>query len=539
LLRGNADAGVADLEAEQKPAVDRGPGFDDQFDPAFFGELDGVVQQVEQDLVNALFVAGHGAGHFRRAAQRQVQPLGHRPRRDGAQGMLGSAAGRERLALNLHVARLDLGQVEDVVQQVQQAVGGELHRLQVFALFLGQVRRESEIGHAEDAVHGRANLMRNVGEELVLQPVGALASFLLDAELARALLDGALQTGLLPEMAQPGLPQIEMHAGQHQDDGQKPRQWVGPPGRMNAELEHRRRLAPAPVAVKTAHLEPVPARRQVRELNFRQAGLLPLVRQPDQPVEVPLRRRPCKAQHGKARGESVVPVLDFDPLMRVQALFAEPDRGEHRLGRSGRGLGGRLAEPCQPAAGADPHAVRLGGERIRVAVVPDQTVSAPVLDPALAVEHSHAAIRARPKLPVGVELGEVQQLRGQSVGRAEMPELQPLARVRSQRQAGGDAVDKPDLPARADRNAVHRIIQQPVLFPEAGPHAAEIAEQPFFRAEPNDAAGPCRHSQAAQRSIPGQREIRHLSVRLDDYERRTLGHGAIDLSSRPLGQPHH
>ena len=69
-------------------------------------------------------------------------------------------------------ARFDLGEVENVVDDVEQRVGGELHRFEIVALLRGQFCLKREIGHADDAVERRSDLVAHVGEELALGLAG-------------------------------------------------------------------------------------------------------------------------------------------------------------------------------------------------------------------------------------------------------------------------------------------------------------------------------------------------------------------------------
>jgi len=65
--------------------------------------------------------------------------------------------------------------------------------LGVFALHGTEVEVEEEPGHADHAVHGRADFVAHVGEEFALGLAGDLGGLLGGAQLARALLDQALE----------------------------------------------------------------------------------------------------------------------------------------------------------------------------------------------------------------------------------------------------------------------------------------------------------------------------------------------------------
>ena len=138
------------------------------------GELDGVADEVEQDLPQPARVADQGVGHLRLDLAGQLQPLpvgaeGQRPEglpQDVPQGEVG--------AVELELAGLDLGEVEQVVDHLQQGLRRGLDDRQVLALLARQRRVEGELGHAEDGVHGGADLVADVGQELILGPARRL-----------------------------------------------------------------------------------------------------------------------------------------------------------------------------------------------------------------------------------------------------------------------------------------------------------------------------------------------------------------------------
>jgi len=80
--------------------------------------------------------------------------------------------------VEFELAGLDLGEVEQVVDEAEQAAGRRLDRLQALALVLGQVGAEHQFGHAEDGAEGGADLVTDVGQEIVLGPVGRLRRLL-------------------------------------------------------------------------------------------------------------------------------------------------------------------------------------------------------------------------------------------------------------------------------------------------------------------------------------------------------------------------
>jgi hypothetical protein len=135
------------------------------------GELAGVGEQVAQDLLQALLVGDDGGRQRLVAGDEEIEAvlLGH-----GAEGALDVVAEvdeRDGAAVELHLAGLDLGEVEDVVDEGQKVVAGgvdrlgelDLLRLEVALAVVGEHAREDE-----QRVERRAQLVAHVGQELGL-----------------------------------------------------------------------------------------------------------------------------------------------------------------------------------------------------------------------------------------------------------------------------------------------------------------------------------------------------------------------------------
>ncbi len=78
----------------------------------------------------------------------------------------------ERNAVEHQLASLDLGEVEDLVDDPQQVVGGFLDGVQVVQLTWRQLAFLQQMGKAEDAVERGADLVAHVGQELRLDAAG-------------------------------------------------------------------------------------------------------------------------------------------------------------------------------------------------------------------------------------------------------------------------------------------------------------------------------------------------------------------------------
>ena len=97
--------------------------------------------------------------------------------------------------LQVQPARLDLGKIEDVVDNRQEVLAGIDHRAGVFPLPRREAAVEEQFGHAHDGVERRADFVAHVGKEVAL----GLAGRLDDADL---LLDRVVGEGQLMRLSQ-------------------------------------------------------------------------------------------------------------------------------------------------------------------------------------------------------------------------------------------------------------------------------------------------------------------------------------------------
>ena len=95
-----------------------------------------------------------------------------RARGEHPAGPLDRLAQVEVGGIELELARLDLREVEDVVDDRQQRLAGGGDRLGVLALRLVELGVEQQLAHADHAVHRRADLVADVGHEHRLHPRG-------------------------------------------------------------------------------------------------------------------------------------------------------------------------------------------------------------------------------------------------------------------------------------------------------------------------------------------------------------------------------
>jgi hypothetical protein len=73
--------------------------------------------------------------------------------------------GREAYLLQHHFAGLQLGQVQNIVDDDQQIVGGSGNGLPVAALGRSQGGFSQQLAHSQNGVHGRADFVAHIGQE--------------------------------------------------------------------------------------------------------------------------------------------------------------------------------------------------------------------------------------------------------------------------------------------------------------------------------------------------------------------------------------
>ena len=172
----HADAGVDDAQPRQCHAARCGgwQRVDQQPHLAPVGELDRVANQIEDHLLEPLAVDLDPLVQRRIEHRLELQPLG--PRLRSHQGLdLGQQARQvDRMGRQLEPARLQLGQVQHIVEDGQQVLAGLARDLQMLALLRIERGAVEQRHHAQQAVEGRAQLVAHVGQEGALGPVGLL-----------------------------------------------------------------------------------------------------------------------------------------------------------------------------------------------------------------------------------------------------------------------------------------------------------------------------------------------------------------------------
>ena len=181
----DADAGVADRVTDPAARLisavlvcGGGLASEREEDRAALGKFDGVAQQVAEDLLDPVGVAEHRLGQVRgdHRAQQDALRRGHFDER--LHDSFRESPRAERDAFEFEPVRLDLRQIKDVVEQMHQRLGRHPQGIDLAVLRFGERRVEQQVGHADDAVHRRADLVTHVGQETRLGDVGTFGLFL-------------------------------------------------------------------------------------------------------------------------------------------------------------------------------------------------------------------------------------------------------------------------------------------------------------------------------------------------------------------------
>ncbi len=141
-------------------------------DRAAFGKFDGVSDEVQQNLPQPQQIAAQPRRHVGIDGLDQAQPLGGRPLAEQAEGVIDDLHQPELGFLQQQPTGLDLGQIQDVVENPQQMLGGVVD-LEQGSPLLGRVDFLAEqIGQPDDRVHRRADFVAHVGQKRALGPIG-------------------------------------------------------------------------------------------------------------------------------------------------------------------------------------------------------------------------------------------------------------------------------------------------------------------------------------------------------------------------------
>ena len=187
MLGRHADSGILDPE-DQGDAFVVAPNFayaDEHV--SGFGEFDGIGQQIDQDLAETQRVADQPrkiGGQTIVEDQFELLRLGMLL--DHEQGVLQHRVQFEGRRFHSHLAGLELGEIQDVIEYPQQRPRRRVNLGDILVLLRRKARLKRQVGHAENGIHRRADFMAHVGQEYRLRfhchlgPRPRLKQFVLD-----------------------------------------------------------------------------------------------------------------------------------------------------------------------------------------------------------------------------------------------------------------------------------------------------------------------------------------------------------------------
>ncbi len=169
LVLRDADPGILHREADQSRLAGR--RLDADRHGAFGRELERIVHEIGEHLSEPDRIRpDHRLGR-QGDLRREIEALAIRPVREQPQDAFDRLADVEIERFDLQLAGLDLGQVEDVVDDGEQAFAGPCDHLRLAARVARQVSLRQEFRHDQDAVHRRADFVAHGRQEVGLGAV--------------------------------------------------------------------------------------------------------------------------------------------------------------------------------------------------------------------------------------------------------------------------------------------------------------------------------------------------------------------------------
>ena len=174
LLGRHADTGVLHPKMQFHAVCGPGHGFNSHHDLAAFGEFDGVVAQVDQDLAQPQGVAQQRRGDIGCGGEDQLQALVFGFHADQAGKIFHHVFELEGNRFHAHLAGFDFGKIKNVIDDAQQVLSSQVHFFNVVALLVIQFGLQRQVAHADDGIHRGADLVAHVGQKLRLHAGGIL-----------------------------------------------------------------------------------------------------------------------------------------------------------------------------------------------------------------------------------------------------------------------------------------------------------------------------------------------------------------------------
>src|SRR5437899_1169526 len=184
----DADSGVAHGEITVHLATVARLGLNAHHHFAALGELDCIAHQVEYDLAQPHRVAEQRIGGVGPDFIGELEALSVGPERQRFHGVAQGLAQGERDGLDLQPPRLDLREIQNIVDDRQEGGARGLYEIEVLALLRRQSRLQSELGPPDDGIHRSPDFVTHVSQKLRLRQVRGLGRPLRLVQLLLALL---------------------------------------------------------------------------------------------------------------------------------------------------------------------------------------------------------------------------------------------------------------------------------------------------------------------------------------------------------------
>ncbi len=195
-FNGNAHAGVGNGNVQAHLLACDGFDFRTDEDVSLLGEFDGVSDQVHDELTQPRWISDQYSRHLGRYTGKHLQKFLFRSQGQCLECFLQQIADRKFGLFQFESARLDLGKIQNVVDDVQEAIGGRFDQVEIIPLLRCQRSIERQIGHSDNAVHRSANFMAHVGQEFALRAAARFSCFLgVEKIRLRSLPPGDVQEG--------------------------------------------------------------------------------------------------------------------------------------------------------------------------------------------------------------------------------------------------------------------------------------------------------------------------------------------------------
>ena len=168
LLWRHADAGVFDIDGQADTPIRGFANGDIQSDVARFSELDGIVDQIDQNLPQAQRIAHQVVGHVRSHVNQELQSLFMGLESHHGHHIAEHVIQPERYVLDDQLVRLDFREIENIVDDAEQRGPRAVDFGDIVALLGRQIGFQAKMRQADDGIHGGPDFMAHIGQEHAL-----------------------------------------------------------------------------------------------------------------------------------------------------------------------------------------------------------------------------------------------------------------------------------------------------------------------------------------------------------------------------------